>query len=73
MAKDLVFGKTRRDWSCGSIVLPEKQERRLLDKVDDLRFDVRRVGRGTVVGMLCLSGAVGLAALASVYRTSRGG
>lgn len=73
MAKDLVLGKTKRDWSCGSIVLPEKQERRLLDKVDDLRFDVRRVGRGVAVGMLCLSGAVGLAALAGVYRTSRGG
>jgi hypothetical protein len=37
------------------------------------RLDVRRVGRGAMVGMLCLSGAVGLAALASVYRTSRGG
>lgn len=73
MARDLVMGRTKRDWSCGSIVLPEKQERRLLDKVDDLRFDVRSVGRGVAVGMLCLSGAVGLAALASVYRTSRGG
>jgi len=73
MAKDLVLGKTKRDWSCGSIILPEKQERRLLDKVDDLRFDVRHFGRGVAVGMLCLSGAVGLAALASVYRTSQGG
>ncbi len=73
MAKDLVLGHTKRDWSCGSIVLPEKQERRLLDKIDDVRFDVRRLGRGATVGMLCLSGAVGLAAIASVYRTSRGG
>jgi hypothetical protein len=70
MAYDLFYGRTRRDWSCGSLLLPAKQQRAILDKVDDVRFDVRRAGRGVSVGLLCLSGAVGLAALASVYRTS---
>lgn len=72
MARDLIYGKTARDWSCGSIVLPAKQERRLLDKVDDVRYDVRRAGRAAGVGLLCLSAALGLVAVSSIYRTARG-
>jgi 16S rRNA U516 pseudouridylate synthase RsuA-like enzyme len=72
MARDLILGTTNRDWSLGSIFLPERQKRRVREMVDDVRYDVRRLGRGATIGLLCLSGAVGLAALASVYRTSRG-
>jgi len=72
MARDLILGRTSRDWSLGSIFLPEKQERRVREMVDDVRYDVRRLGRGATIGLLCLSASVGLAALASVYRTSRG-
>lgn len=71
MALDLMFGKTLRDWSCGSIVLPAKQERRLLDKVDDVRHDVRRAGSAAKVGLLCLSASVGLLAVSSIYRSAR--
>jgi hypothetical protein len=73
MAKDLLLGRTRRNWGIGSIVLPASQERRLLDKVDDVRHDVRRAGRAAQLGLLCLSAAVGLAAVSSIYHTSRGG
>lgn len=71
MAYDLLFGSTRRDWSCGSIVLPKAQERRLLEKVDDVRRDVRRAGSRAMVGLLCLSAAAGLWAVSNVYRSSR--
>jgi hypothetical protein len=71
MALDLIYGKTKRSWGIGSIVLPSSQERRLLAKVDDVRYDVRRAGRVAQVGLLCLSAAVGLAALAGIYRTIR--
>ena len=73
MALDLIYGRTRRDWGIGSIVLPEAQERRLTNKVDDVRYDVRRAGRAAQVGLLCLSAAVGLAAVSGIYRTARGG
>lgn len=75
MARDLIFGRTNRDWSrdwsCGSIVLPQSQEKRLLDKVDDVRRDVRLAGSRALVGLGLLSAAVGLVAVSSIYRTSQ--
>jgi hypothetical protein len=64
VAKDLALGKTSRDWSCGSLVLPSKQEKRILDKVDDVRRDVRLAGNRALAGALTLSGAIGLVAIA---------
>jgi hypothetical protein len=69
---DLMFGKTRRDWSCGSIVLPAKQERRIYDKLDDVRYDVRRAGGATKIGLLCLSASIGLLAISEIYRSASG-
>ena len=71
MSRDLLFGRTSRDWSCGSLALPERQEKRLLAKVDDVRYDVRRAGRLAGAGLLTLSAAVGLVAVSGIYRTSR--
>jgi hypothetical protein len=73
MAIDLILGKTERDWSLGSILLPASQERRLLDKVDDVRYDVRRAGRAASIGLGLLSAALGLAALSGIYRGTREG
>lgn len=73
MAIDLVLGRTSRDWSCGSLLLPSAQQRALFAKVDDVRYDVRRAGRGAMAGLLSLSAALGLVALSGIYRTSRGG
>ena len=71
MALDLLLGRTKRNWSTGSVMLPEKQEKRLLDKVDDVRYDVRRAGERARTGLLVLSAAIGLVALSGIYRTSR--
>ena len=73
MALDLVLGKTQRDWSCGSVVLPAKQQRAIFDKLDDVRYDVRRAGGAAQLGLLCLSAAVGLVGISSIYREARGG
>jgi tetrahydromethanopterin S-methyltransferase subunit F len=71
MAIDLFFGKTRRDWSCGSMLLPAKQQQAILNKVDDVRYDVRRVGRNMAIAVGCLSAAVGLVGIAGVYSAGR--
>ena len=70
MAQDLIFGKTRRDWSCGSLLLPEKQQKALFAKIDDVRYDLRRAGVKVSAATLVLAGALGLLGIASIYRTS---
>ena len=57
MAYDIIRGKTRRDWSCGSIALPEKQERRILAKIDDVRYDVRQAAGKASIGLYSLAAA----------------
>ena len=71
MAHDIIFGQTQRDWGCGSLVLPRKQERALLNKVDDVRYDVRRASSKFQTGLLALSAAVGLYAVSEIYQTVR--
>lgn len=71
MAHDIIFGQTQRDWSCGSLILPKKQERALLNKVDDVRYDVRRASGRFQTGLTLLSAAVGLYAVSEIYRTAR--
>lgn len=68
MAHDLILGKTKRDWSCGSVILPTKQQKAIFDKLDDVRYDVRRVGTRATIGMLVLSGALGLVAISNFHR-----
>ena len=70
MAHDIFFGRTKRDWSCGSILLPVKQQRILLAKIDDVRYDVRRAGAKISVGALTLAASLGFLGLASIYRTA---
>lgn len=72
MAYDLVLGKTTRDWSCGSLLLPAKQQAALINKIDDVRYDIRKMGNVAKIGLLSLSGALGLLAVSSIYRTSKG-
>jgi hypothetical protein len=70
MARDLLLGKTDRDWSCGSVLLPERQQRALFDKVDDVRRDVRHAGGAVRNGLVSLAIAVAAVAVASAYRTA---
>jgi hypothetical protein len=74
MAKDIIFGKTGRDFgipdTSGSILLPEKQQKALMAKVDDVRYDLRRVGGRVGAGLLSLAAALGVLGIASIYRTA---
>jgi hypothetical protein len=58
--------------SAGSVLLPDRQQKAIFAKVDDVRFDVRRVGKNVGTAVLVLSAALGAVAVASVYRTSKG-
>lgn len=71
MARDLIFGRTSRDWGIGSIVLPASQERRLLDKVDDVRYDARKTTRVLGIGLGFLSASIALVGLAGIYHSAK--
>jgi hypothetical protein len=58
--------------SSGSILLPAKQQKAVFNKIDDVRYDLRRAGSHVRTGTLVLSAALGLLALASVFRTASG-
>ena len=70
MAYDLIKGKTDRDWSCGSVLLPAKQQAALFNKIDDVRYDVRHSTNLIKIGMLSLSAAIGLVAVSNIFRTA---
>ena len=70
MAHDIFLGRTKRDWSCGSILMPSKQQKVLLAKVDDVRYDVRRAGVKISMATFALAAALGFLGLASIYKTS---
>jgi hypothetical protein len=54
----------------GSWLLPEKQQKAILNKIDDVRFDLRAVGRHVGMGAGLLAASLGLLGLASIFRTS---
>ena len=70
MAYDIFQGQTTRDWSCGSMLLPAKQQKALFNKIDDVRFDMRRSSNIVKVGLLSLSAAIALVAVSNIHRTS---
>ena len=53
----------------GSLLIPDKQQKAFLSKIDDIRFDVRRVGAKIGGATIILSAALGLLGIASIYRT----
>ena len=62
MAFDLLTHKqSKRDWSCGSILLPSKEQDKIFDKIDDLR-GTRRTGFATIgaiaVGAIVIIGVI---------------
>ena len=73
MAFDLLTHKqSKRDWSCGSILLPSKEQDKIFDKIDDLRYDVRTTGGLVGAGMFALAGAVAALAFGKIYKTAKG-
>jgi hypothetical protein len=55
--------------SLGSWLLPKKEQDRILNKIDDVRYDLRLTGRRVGIAVGCLAGALGLLGVASIYRT----
>lgn len=74
MAYDILRGRQiGKDWSCGitsdemgSVLTPTS----ILNKVDDLRYDVRNVGANVAGGIYALAGAFAFLAFAKVYRSA---
>ena len=58
--------------SIGSWLLSDKEQERLLKKVDDVRYDIRLASRRAGIGMGLLAGALGLLGIASIYKTGVG-
>jgi len=78
MAQDIIFGRTRANWSrssslsgMGSVILSTKEQARMLDKVDDVRYDVRKASGRVAIALGCLAASVGMFSVASIFRTSR--
>jgi len=71
MAFDLVKGQIKRDWSCGieemgSFLTPTS----VLNKVDDIRYDLRNVGANVAAGVYALAGAFGFLAFVKLYKVA---
>ncbi len=73
MAFDLLTRKqSKRDWSCGSILLPTKEQDKIFDKIDDIRYDIRTTSGIVGAGMFALAGATAVLAFGKIYKTARG-
>jgi hypothetical protein len=74
--KTLEFLRSQRigimSGTVGSWILSDAEQKRLLGKIDDVRYDMRLVSRRAAIGMGCLAGALGLLGIASIYRTGSG-
>ena len=58
------------DGTMGSWLMSEKEQQRILNKIDDVRYDMRLVSRRVGIGLGCLAGALAVLGAASIYRTS---
>jgi hypothetical protein len=56
----------------GSILLPAKEQGRIFDKIDDLRYDIRSTRDVVGAGMFALAGAVAVLGFGKIYKTARG-
>ena len=74
MAYDILKGKqTGRDWSCGiaevgSFLTPTS----ILNKIDDVRYDLRNVGGNVATGIIALAGAFAFLSFAKIYKAAKG-
>lgn len=56
----------------GSIILPVKEQTRIFEKIDDLRYDIRGTRDVIGAGMFALAGAVAVLGFGKIYKTARG-
>lgn len=70
--------KVEGDWSCGigddvgSFVFPVKEQQALYNKIDDVRYDMRKAGALVGAGLAALGGAVAMLGLAQMWNVARG-
>ena len=57
--------------SAGSLLIPDKQQKAFLAKIDDIRYDVRRASAKIGGATIILSAALGLLGIASIYKTAK--
>lgn len=55
----------------GSILLPAKEQARLMSKLDDVRYDIRGARDTVGAGVFALAGAVAALAFAKIYKAAR--
>lgn len=73
MAYDILKGKQDgKDWSCGieemgSFLTPTS----VLNKIDDVRYDVRQAGAGISGGIYALAGAFAFLGFAKIYKYAK--
>lgn len=74
MAHDFMLGTTEGKWnrddSVGSLLLPAAQQKVLLNKIDDVRFDIRSAKNIVGAAIFALSGAIGFMAIAKIYKVA---
>ena len=71
MAYDILRGtKDSKDWSCG-IDIKVKEMPSIMNKIDDVRYDIRRVGASLSSGVFALAGAFAALAFAKIYKSTR--
>lgn len=78
MAFDLFLKKqTSADWSLGGLVITSADHAKLAqqadafrNKVDDLRYDVRKTGSLIGSGVFALAAAIAFVGMATVFRTA---
>jgi hypothetical protein len=56
----------------GSIILPVKEQARIFEKIDDLRYDIRGTRDVVGAGMFALASAVAVLAFGKIYKAARG-
>lgn len=73
MAYDVMRGRQDgRDWSCGiEEVGGFFTPRSILNKIDDVRYDVRQAGSNISGGIYALAGAAAALAFAKVYKYAK--
>ncbi len=54
----------------GSVLLPNKQEERLRNKIDDVRYDIRSAKGVIGAGVFALAGALAFLGFAKVYKAA---
>lgn len=65
-----VSGLMRSD--IGSLLLPNKQQKALFNKIDDVRYDVRKAKSVIGAGVFALSGALTFLGIAKIYKANKG-